>query len=75
MDGYYTSYNCKGCHKDTILITEEVNKTLASGKYVSCSHCGYKKIRKIKTIDDLRECMKHGSYKRTHGALRQVIHE
>jgi DNA-directed RNA polymerase subunit RPC12/RpoP len=75
MDGYYTSYSCKGCNKDIILITEEVKRTLASGKYVSCSHCGCKKLIKIKTTDDLRECMKHGSYKRAHGALRQVIHE
>lgn len=72
MEGYYTGYSCKYCKKETILITEEVKKTLAYGKYISCSHCGCKNLILGKVTDDLRECMGHSSYKREHGALRQV---
>lgn len=72
MKGYYTSYKCRGCRKETILITEELEKTLAAGKYISCSHCGCKKLEKEKVTEDLRECMDHASYKKVRGAIRQV---
>lgn len=72
MEGYYTSYRCKGCNKEIILITEELKRTLASGKYVSCSHWGCKRLRKDRTTDIFKECMNHSAYKRIHGAIRQV---
>ncbi|AWK52224.1 hypothetical protein DIC82_14995 [Clostridium beijerinckii] len=75
MKGYYISYKCQRCHNEVILITEEVSSTLKTGKYISCSHCGCKKLKEEKATDDLRECMKHPSYRREHGAIRQVIHE
>ncbi|NFO15191.1 hypothetical protein FDB34_13485 [Clostridium botulinum] len=77
MEGYYTSYKCKNkkCNKEMILLTEEVEKTIADGNYLSCSHCGSRNLKKGTNTDDLRKCMRHDSYKREHGALRQVRHE
>lgn len=64
---------CKKCDRETVLITEEVQSTLREGKYLSCSHCGSKRLVKELVTDDLREIMKARSYKRNrHGALEQV---
>lgn len=68
----YISYKCRRCNKEIILITEDVEDTLKSNKYLSCSHCGSKKLYREKSTDDLRECMKSRTYKRVSGALRQV---
>jgi len=72
----YTAYKCKNskCGKDSILITEEVEDTLKQGKYISCSHCGCKNLREENRSNDLRECMDHATYKKVHGAIRQVRH-
>lgn len=73
MNEIYKIYKCKGCHKTTILLTEEVNKTLAIGKYISCSHCGCKKFIEESSISDLREVMKARKYKRnSHGAFIEI---
>lgn len=72
MEEMYKSYSCKKCNKDTILISEEVADTLKKGKHISCSHCGSRDIEEQKATNNLKECMKHASYKRKHGALRQV---
>ena len=72
MESIYTSYKCKRCKKETIVITEEEQRTLKEGKYISCAHCGSKHIVKEKTTDDLREIMTVRSYKRVNGALRQM---
>lgn len=71
MEGYYTCYSCKGFNKEIILITEEVKRTLASGKYVSCSHCGCKKLKNGITTDDSRKLMNERSYRRHNGAIVQ----
>lgn len=72
MKSIYSSYLCKRCKKQMILITEEIKESEAYGRYLSCAYCGSKNIIKEKEIDDLRECMKHSSYKRIKGYLRQV---
>lgn len=72
MEGYYTSYKCRGCNNEIILITEEVKRTLEASKYISCSHCGCKNLGTEKVTDDLRECMNHAAYKKVRGAIRQV---
>lgn len=72
MKGYYTSYECRRCRKETILITEELKKTLVAGQYISCAHCGCKNLGEEKVTEDLRECMDHASYKKVRGAIRQV---
>ncbi|WP_252235555.1 hypothetical protein [Clostridium sp. CH2] len=75
MKEIYISYHCNNCGKTNILITDEIEDTLKKDKYLSCSHCGSKRIFEEKKTNDLRKCMKHDSYKRKHGALRQVMHE
>lgn len=71
MESIYTSYTCKRCKKETILITEEIEETLKEGGYISCAHCGNKKVVKEKVTDNLKDIMKERSYKRVNGALRQ----
>ncbi|MEG2412582.1 MAG: hypothetical protein RSA29_17105 [Clostridium sp.] len=73
MKGYYTSYKCRFCTKETILITSEVTSSINSDKYISCSHCGCKKLTKEKETDDLREVMKARKYKRnSRGAIIEI---
>lgn len=72
MDGIYTSYKCKSCSKETILITDEVQNTLNQDRYLACSHCGSRKLAKELVTDDLREVTKARSYKRVNGRIRQI---
>ena len=72
MNSIYTSYKCKSCCKETILITDEVNKTIASGRYISCAHCNSKKLREEKSTDDSREIVRSRSYKRINGRIRET---
>lgn len=72
MKSIYTNYKCKKCKNEMILITDEIEKIIADGRYLSCAYCGSKRIIKESEIDDLRECMKERRYKRVKGALRQV---
>lgn len=70
---YYTSFKCKRCGKEIILLTEQLNITLKAGKYISCSHCGSKSVLRETETDDLREVMKARRYKRnSHGAMEQI---
>jgi len=75
IEGMYTNYKCFRCNKESILITEEVSATLRDGKYLSCSHCGSKKIKEGKATDSLKECMDHGVWKKEHGKIKQVRYE
>lgn len=71
--GIYEYFICKGCRKTTILLTSEVERTIAAGKYIACSHCGCRKLHAGGETDDLRECMQERRYKRNkHGALEQI---
>lgn len=72
IKGIYTIYKCKKCHKENILLSDEVSSTLKSSHYISCSHCGSKKVILEKATDDFRKCMDHVAYKKVHGAIRQV---
>lgn len=67
----YTSYKCKACRKEFILLTIDI-KQMANSRYVTCPYCNSKKIREESIGDSLKECMDHRSYKRVKGALRQV---
>lgn len=72
MKSIYTSYKCKKCKNEMILITDEIEKTKSDGRYLSCAYCGSKRIIKENETNDLRDCMKERRYKRVKGALRQV---
>lgn len=70
MNDLYKTYICKGCARTTILLVDEANKTIGSGKYISCSHCGCRKFTKENTTNDLRDIMKARKYKRnSNGAI------
>lgn len=75
MKSIYKIYKCKSCKREMILMNDEVEKALNNGKYLSCAYCNCKHLSKGKETNDLRECMNHNSYKRVHGALRQVRNE
>lgn len=74
MKPLYTIFVCQKskCKKESILVTDEVEDTLKKGGYVSCAHCGCKKVVPKESTNDLRECMDHAAYKRKNGAIRQV---
>lgn len=60
---------CRKCRKTTIVLSAEVNKE----RYLVCSHCSSKNLKEENETDNFNECMKEHSYKRDHGAIRQVI--
>lgn len=70
MLSIYTSYVCKACKKEFILLTEEVQQ-LQVDRYIACPYCNSKRVKKQSEINDLRELMDHRYYRRVHGALRQ----
>ena len=74
VESIYTSYRCKRCKKEMILIAEEERQTLKEGHYISCSHCGSKHVVKETTTDNLKELISEGHiYKRKHGAMVQIV--
>ena len=75
MESIYSVLICSRCNKTTIILKEEADDTKRRDKYLSCAHCGSKRVFKEKETNDLRICMKHNSYKRIKGALRQVIND
>ena len=72
MKEIYTVYNCSRCKKTTIILTNEVDDTIRNGNYISCSHCGSKRIHVQSKTNDLRQCMDHEAYKKINGKIRQV---
>ena len=75
MDKAYKTCECKSCGGEFILLDEYVKRNLLKGKYESCPYCGSRNIKQTNESDNFKECMKHSSYKREHGALRQVRHD
>ena len=69
MLSIYTSYKCRTCKKDFIVITEEIDKN----RYLVCPHCSSQRVGKEKATDNLKECMKHSSYKRGKGGVIKQI--
>lgn len=71
MLGIYTSYNCKRCKNQLVLITEEI-ENMVKDKYLACPYCGCKHIEKQKITDSLKECMSEHTYRRNkRGAMEQ----
>lgn len=71
MQSIYSSYRCRTCGKEFILLTEDIENML-KGRYIACPYCNSKRISKTKATNDLRECMSARSYKRVKGTLRQI---
>lgn len=72
MEDMYISYCCNKCHKEIILLTEQVEDSIKNGKYLSCSHCGSKRLFEENKANDLRKCMDHNAWKKVKGKIRQV---
>jgi DNA-directed RNA polymerase subunit RPC12/RpoP len=71
MPDIYTSYDCKTCKGQLVLLTEEVNN-MSKDRYLKCPYCSSRHIKKQNISDSLKECMKESSYRRVHGKMRQV---
>lgn len=74
MLNIYTSYECRICRKEFVLLTEDTER-LPVNRYITCPYCNSRHIRKQRATDNLRECMQERSYRRVHGSIRQVKHE
>lgn len=70
----YSNYKCRTCKLEFVLLSDDVDK-MSKDRYLVCPYCSSKRLDKGNTTNDLRECMKEKSYKRVHGALRQVRHD
>ena len=71
MLSMYTSYSCKSCGKQLVLLTEEL-ESMSKDRYLACSYCGSRRIVKQKITDNLKECMSEHSYKRIDGRMQQT---
>lgn len=68
----YTSYKCRSCKKEFVLLTEDVEKQLKLDRYLSCPYCSSHRVNKENIASSLKECMKERSYKKVKGSMRQV---
>lgn len=68
MLSIYSSFLCKSCKNEFVLLTEELENTRG---YLICPYCSSRKIKKENVADNLKECMSERSYRRIKGALRQ----
>jgi DNA-directed RNA polymerase subunit RPC12/RpoP len=71
MLSIYTSYKCRTCKLEFILLSEDVDK-MAKGRYLVCPYCNSKRVDKENASNNLKECMSAHSYKREHGVIKQV---
>ena len=71
MLNIYSSFICRTCKKEFVLLSEEVAVQLKLNRYLVCPYCSSQKIKKQKVSDSLKECMSERSYVRIHGAIRQ----
>ncbi|WP_434302645.1 hypothetical protein [Clostridium botulinum] len=68
MLSIYSSFLCKCCKKEFVLLSEELEST---NGYLVCPYCSSRKVKKENIADNLKECMNHRSYKRIKGAIKQ----
>ncbi|MBX4259753.1 hypothetical protein KTC96_24825 (plasmid) [Clostridium estertheticum] len=71
MLGMYTSYKCKTCKLEFVLLSEDVTK-MAKDRFLACPYCNSKRVIVENTNDSLKECMNEHSYKRKKGAITQT---
>ncbi|WP_053469316.1 hypothetical protein [Clostridium sp. L74] len=68
MLSMYTSYVCRSCKREFVLLLEDIE--VMQG-YLVCPYCSSRKVKKENIADDLKEFMSERSYIRVNGALRQ----
>lgn len=69
MLSVYSSFICKSCRNEFILLSEELENLRG---YLVCPYCSSRRIKKENATDNLKECMQERTYKRIKGALRQT---
>ncbi len=72
MQDIYEIYSCRTCKNETILLKEQVEDSIKNNRYIACPYCNSQRLSKESTTSNLKECIKHSSYKRVGGAIRQV---
>lgn len=72
MLNMYTSYKCRTCKLEFILLSEDVDKMI-KGRYLACPYCNSKRVDKENATDSLKECMKERSYRRGKGGVIKQI--
>ncbi len=71
MNELYKVYRCKKCRKEMILPSEYVEENIKKGKFLVCAYCSHKDLQKGPKGNNIKELMKHSSYKRKNGAIVQ----
>jgi DNA-directed RNA polymerase subunit RPC12/RpoP len=71
MLSIYTSYKCRTCKLEFILLSEDVDK-MAKDRYLVCPYCSSKRVDKENSSSNLKECMRERSYRRVRGVIKQV---
>lgn len=67
MLSIYTSYKCRTCKKELVLLSEDVDK-MGKNRYLVCPFCNSKRVDKENATDSLKE----RSYRKVHGVIKQV---
>lgn len=75
MKKVYTGYRCteRGCKREIILLTDELEQALSEKRFIVCSYCSSKRLLRESEADDLRELMgiTKETYKKVNGRVRR----
>ena len=63
----YIEYKCSICKKVFIVLA-----VVKSNEKVQCPYGHKGNIYKLGEMDNFQECMKHSSFKRVNGAIREI---
>ena len=66
----YVMYKCLICQTEFILLKDQLLHMEAEGRYLACPF-GHNNIIKADKYEGIRDCMKHDSYKRENGKVKQ----
>jgi DNA-directed RNA polymerase subunit RPC12/RpoP len=64
MKSIYRVYKCKSCKREMILLTEDVDRIINNNRYLTCTYCSCKHLKKVKETDDLIECFRNDEKRR-----------
>lgn len=71
MLSMYTSYKCRTCCLEFVLLSEDIRK-MAKDRYLVCPYCNSKRVKTDKISDSLKDCMSEHSYRRINGRVQQT---
>jgi DNA-directed RNA polymerase subunit RPC12/RpoP len=70
MLSIYTSYKCRTCQKEFVLLSDDID-TMDAGRYIVCPYCNSKRVIVGRIADNLKESMSERSYRRHNGAMAE----